>query len=160
MAGNRVLFHVVALASGVIFGFGLAISRMTDPDKIRDFLDIAAIPTGGWDPSLIFVMGGGVLVGLVGLRLHRLMVKPVAAAEFAMTDRVKIDTQLIVGSAIFGVGWGLSGFCPGPAIADLGLVPGSVLLFVVTMFASSWLTGGIVQRFDQAPSSASHVAPG
>lgn len=157
---RSILYQVSAAFSGVVFGLGLAISRMTDPQKIKDFLDLAAIPVGGWDPSLIFVMGAGVLVGLVGLRLDRFFRTPIAASAFIYTSRAKIDTQLVVGSAIFGIGWGLSGFCPGPAIADLGIVPGSVLLFVVAMFGGSWATGAVRQRFQGAPPSASQAAPG
>jgi uncharacterized membrane protein YedE/YeeE len=129
--------------SGVLFGIGLSIARMTDPAKIWNFLDIAAIPHGGWDPSLAFVMAGGMLVGIVGLRLDRLlrMPAPVAAPAFIKTSRTRIDLPLVAGAAVFGVGWGLAGFCPGPAIADLGLRPGSVLPFVVAMFAGSWIAG-------------------
>ncbi len=157
---NGVLFHVTAAVSGVIFGIGLAIARMTDPQKVRDFLDLAAIPDGGWDPSLAFVMGGGVLVGLVGLRLDRLLRKPVAAVSFVRSDRSGIDGRLLLGSAIFGVGWGLSGFCPGPAVADLGLIPQSVFIFVVAMFAASWATGIYLHRRDHDEETAAHAAPG
>jgi uncharacterized protein len=146
---------VAALISGVVFGVGLSVARMTDPAKIKDFLDIAAIPTGGWDPSLIFVMGAAVLVGLIGLRADRLLRAPLAAPSFHRIHRMKIDTQLVVGSSIFGVGWGLSGFCPGPAVVDLGIVPGSVLLFVLAMLAGSWLAGQVMEwsapRSEPAP---------
>ncbi len=137
---------LAALVSGTIFGIGLAIGRMIDPLKIQNFLDFAAIPTGGWDPSLAFVMGGGVLVGLVGMRADKILRKPIAGAAFIKTHRTKIDAQLVVGAVIFGVGWGLSGFCPGPSIANLSLVPGSVWLFVVAMFAGSWVAGLIIDR--------------
>jgi uncharacterized membrane protein YedE/YeeE len=132
--------------SGVLFGIGLSIARMTDPAKIWNFLDIAAIPRGGWDPSLAFVMAGGMLVGIVGLRLDRFlhMPSPLAAPAFIKTSRTRIDPPLLVGAAIFGVGWGLAGFCPGPAIANLGLAPGSVLPFVVAMFAGSWIAGQFI----------------
>lgn len=150
---------VSAGLSGVIFGVGLAVARMVDPNKIWDFLDLAAIPTGGWDPSLAFVMGGGVLVGLVGLRLDRWlrMPKPVAAPAFSRNGRKKIDAQLVLGASIFGIGWGLSGFCPGPAVADLGLVPGDVWLFVVAMFGGSWVAGHILEW--RAPSAQTAEAP-
>ena len=143
---NRSLAGLAAaLVSGVIFGFGLALARMIYPHKIKDFLDVAAIPTGGWDPSLAFVIGGGVLVFLVGYRLDRFFRRPLAAPAFVRPDRVKIDSPLVVGAAIFGVGWGLSGFCPGPAIADLGLVPGDVYLFVAAMLAGSWAVGLVTE---------------
>ena len=135
-----------ALLSGIVFGFGLALARMTDPQKIKDFLDIASIPSGGWDPSLAFVMGGGLIVAAVGLRLDRLMHTPLAAPAFLRGTRVRIDAPLVGGAAIFGIGWGLAGFCPGPAIANLGIVPQSVLLFVVAMIASSWISGLVMEH--------------
>jgi uncharacterized membrane protein YedE/YeeE len=134
-----------ALASGVIFGIGLAIARMTDPQKIWDFLDVAAIPSGGWDPSLAFVMGGAAIVAFFGLRLDRFLRAPIAAPAFAHGQRARIDRPLVIGAAIFGIGWGISGFCPGPAIADLGIVPQSVLFFVLAMFAGSWIAGWAVE---------------
>ena len=134
-----------ALLSGIVFGFGLAIAQMTDPQKVKDFLDLAAIPSGGWDPSLAFVMGGAVIVAFFGLRLDRRMPRPVAAAEFLHGSRTAIDPPLVVGAAIFGVGWGLAGFCPGPAIAGLGIIPGAVAPFVASMFIASWLTGEVIE---------------
>jgi uncharacterized membrane protein YedE/YeeE len=140
------LFQVAALASGVIFGVGLAVSRMIDPAKVQNFLDFAAIPTGGWDPSLAFVMGAGVLVALIGMRLDKVLRKPIAGPQFVATTRTRIDRPLVAGAAIFGVGWGLSGFCPGPAFADLGLMPGSVIVFVAALLAGSWLAGLLMER--------------
>lgn len=157
---NRTLTGLVTAAiSGVLFGVGLSVARMTDPQKIWNFLDFAAIPSGGWDPSLAFVMVGGILVGLVGMRLDRILglKQPIAAPAFIKTHRTKVDAPLVVGAAIFGVGWGLSGFCPGPSIADLGLVPGDVWLFVVAMFGGSWFAGQILEWTDP-PSVASEPA--
>jgi uncharacterized membrane protein YedE/YeeE len=148
------LFHLTALLSGVVFGIGLALSRMIDPEKIWDFLDIAAIPSGGWDPSLAFVMGGGVLVALFGMRLDRYLGKPIVGPAFIKTSRTRIDRSLVAGAAIFGVGWGLAGFCPGPAFANLGLVPLSVLPFVAALLAGSWLTGLVIERARPAPPKA------
>lgn len=142
--------HPIGLAAlaGFIFGVGLAISRMIDPAKIFNFLDVAAIPSGGWDPSLAFVMAGGLLVALAGVRLDRLARRhaPLAAPAFIRPDRFRIDRELVIGSAIFGIGWGLSGFCPGPAFANLGLVPNSVGLFVISMLVGSWATGHVLER--------------
>lgn len=149
---NRTLLALVSAAvSGIVFGVGLSIARMTDPNKIWNFLDVAAIPTGGWDPSLAFVMGGGLAVAIVGLRLNRwlAMPAPVAAPAFIKTHRTKIDRPLVIGAVIFGVGWGLSGFCPGPAVANLGLVPDQVWIFVAAMFIGSWISG---QFMEFAPS--------
>lgn len=141
MRKGSLAFHVAAAGSGVIFGAGLAISRMIDPEKVKDFLDVAAIPSGGWDPSLALVMLGGVVVAFFGMRLDRLLTAPLAAPTFVQPDRVAIDRQLVAGAAIFGVGWGYSGLCPGPAVANLGLIPGSIALFVVAMLLGSWATG-------------------
>ncbi|MEJ0012729.1 MAG: DUF6691 family protein [Bauldia sp.] len=157
---NRTLTGLATAAiSGILFGVGLSVARMTDPQKIWNFLDLAAIPSGGWDPSLIFVMVGGILVGLVGMRLDRILglKQPLAAPAFIKTARTKVDTQLVAGAAIFGIGWGLSGFCPGPSIADLGLVPGDVWLFVVAMFVGSWVAGQVLEWTDR-PTVASAPA--
>ena len=151
---RAIVYQLAALASGAIFGIGLAVARMTDPQKIKDFLDVAAIPTGGWDPSLAFVMGGGVLVGLIGLRLDRLLAKPVVGPVFDRNGHSRIDRRLVAGAAIFGVGWGLSGFCPGPAFADLGLVPGDVFLFVFAMLVGSWGAGQVLEWRSTPPSVA------
>jgi uncharacterized membrane protein YedE/YeeE len=142
---------VVAIAaaatSGVIFGFGLAVARMTDPQKVKDFLDIAAIPQGGWDPSLAFVMGAAAVVAFFGLRLDRVLRKPLVSPAFLPLPPPQIDRPLVIGAAVFGIGWGLSGLCPGPAIADLGIIPSSVILFVLAMLAGSWLTGALPRSF-------------
>lgn len=148
---NRTLTGLfTAAVSGILFGVGLSVARMTDPQKIWNFLDLAAIPSGGWDPSLAFVMIGGILVGLVGMRLDRIfrLKHPLAAPAFIKTGRTRVDAPLVGGAAIFGIGWGLSGFCPGPSIADLGLVPGDVWLFVVAMFAGSWIAGQVLEWTD------------
>jgi uncharacterized membrane protein YedE/YeeE len=152
---RHALALVSAAVSGIVFGIGLSIARMTDPNKIWDFLDLAAIPTGGWDPSLAFVMGGGMLVAIVGLRLDRLfgLRTPIAAPAFVKTQRTKIDAPLVAGAAIFGIGWGISGFCPGPAVANLGLVPSDVWPFVAAMFAGSWVSGQFME-FSPTPSTS------
>jgi uncharacterized membrane protein YedE/YeeE len=154
---NRTTFGLATAAvSGILFGFGLSVARMTDPNKIWNFLDFGAIPNGTWDPSLIFVMVGGIVVGLVGMRLDRILRlrQPIAASAFVKTTRTKVDAQLVIGAAIFGVGWGLSGFCPGPSIADLGLVPQDVWLFVVAMFGGSWIAG----QFLDTPAARHHAS--
>lgn len=157
MIRSPVLF-VSALISGVVFGVGLAVSRMIDPAKVLNFLDFTAIPSGGWDPSLAFVMGGGVLVGLVGFRVDRVLRKPLVGLTFIKTHKTRIDAPLILGSAVFGVGWGFSGFCPGPAIANLSLVPGDVWLFVVAMIGGSWVAGQIMD-WTERPTARTAEAP-
>ena len=122
---------VPALAAGLLFGAGLTISGMTDPQRVRSFLDLF----GRWDPTLAFVMGGAVLVMAVAWRLRSRMGHPLFAEKFALPDRSDLDARLILGSALFGVGWGLAGLCPGPAIASLALAPAAVLPFVVAMLA-------------------------
>ena len=138
---NRNIWSIVAAGvAGLIFGVGLAISRMTDPEKVKSFLDVATIGDGTWDPSLIFVMGGGLLVTLVFYRLTRTMQRPLISLSFSWPTKIRIDRPLVIGSAMFGVGWGLSGLCPGPAIASLGLVPSEFILFAVAMLVGSWTT--------------------
>ncbi|MGB3632529.1 MAG: DUF6691 family protein [Rubrobacteraceae bacterium] len=126
---------VVALFSGTFFGLGLAISGMANPAKVIGFLDVA----GDWDPTLAFVMGGAILVTMPAFRVIFKRRSPVLAEKFELPTKKKIDAPLIGGSAVFGVGWGLSGFCPGPAITALvpalmtGLVP--VFVFFAAMIA-------------------------
>jgi uncharacterized membrane protein YedE/YeeE len=157
------LSFISAAASGILFGAGLSIARMTDPQKIWNFLDVAAIPSGGWDPSLAFVMIGGIAVAFFGLRLDRWLRlrAPLAASQFIKTHRTRVDAPLVIGAAVFGVGWGLSGFCPGPAIADLGLVPQDVYLFVVAMVVGSWVSGQILEWIEhpRSPVTLSEASP-
>jgi uncharacterized membrane protein YedE/YeeE len=160
---KRVVISILSAAvSGILFGVGLSVARMTDPQKIWNFLDVASIPSGGWDPSLAFVMIGGIAIGFFGLRLDRWLRlgRPLAGPAFIKTHRTRIDTPLVVGAAVFGIGWGLSGFCPGPAIADLGLVPQNVYLFVIAMVAGSWIAGQILEWTErpQTPATASAVS--
>lgn len=136
---NRGTWTLVAAAgSGLIFGLGLAISRMTDPEKVKSFLDVATIGDGTWDPSLAFVMGGGLIVALIFYRLTRPMQRPLISLSFSWPKKGQIDRQLVMGSSMFGVGWGLSGLCPGPAIASLGLAPAEFALFAAAMLIGSW----------------------
>ncbi len=122
---------LVNLFAGALFGLGLAISGMVDPQKVIGFLDVA----GDWDPTLAFVMGGALLVTIPAFRLIFKRPRPVLADEFELPTKKGLDTRLLGGSALFGVGWGLSGFCPGPAVTALatGLTP--VFAFVVAMIA-------------------------
>jgi uncharacterized membrane protein YedE/YeeE len=122
---------VPALAAGLLFGAGLTFSGMTDPQRVRGFLDLF----GRWDPTLAFVMGGAVLVMALAWRLRGRMRHPLFAEKFVLPGRSDLDAQLILGSALFGIGWGLAGLCPGPAIASLALAPAAVLPFVAAMLA-------------------------
>ena len=138
-AGLRAI--IAAASAGVLFGIGLAVARMTDPMKVKDFLDLAAIPQGKWDPSLAVVMAAAMLVAFFGLRIDRTMRRPVVAPAFAKRPAKPVDARLVIGAALFGVGWGIAGLCPGPAVANLGTLPFSVLPFVLAMLAGSWLAG-------------------
>jgi len=120
---------VINLAAGLIFGIGLVISGMVNPAKVLNFLDVA----GSWDPSLAFVMIGAIAVTASGYRLVLRRPKPLFDPGFHLPVRDKIDRSLVIGSAIFGLGWGLFGFCPGPAITSLGLAATGTLVFVPTM---------------------------
>jgi uncharacterized membrane protein YedE/YeeE len=119
------------LLSGLIFGFGLSLSGMLDPARVRGFLDVA----GDWNPSLAFVLGGAVTVSAIGLRVARRLDRPLFDRHFHLPKTRPVDMRLIGGSALFGIGWGLSGLCPGPAVATLtlGLLPTAV--FVAAMVA-------------------------
>lgn len=122
---------LVNLFAGALFGLGLAVSGMVDPQKVIGFLDVA----GEWDPTLAFVMGGALLVTIPAFRLIFKRQRPVLADDFELPTKKDLDARLLGGSALFGVGWGLSGFCPGPAVTALatGLTP--VFAFVVAMIA-------------------------
>jgi uncharacterized protein len=128
-----------ALFAGTLFGVGLAVSGMINPAKVVGFLDVA----GGWDPTLAFVMGGALLVTIPAFRVILNRPRPVLADGFDLPTRSTLDARLLGGAALFGVGWGLSGFCPGPAVAAVttGLAP--VFAFVAAMMAGmvlySWL---------------------
>ncbi len=118
---------------GVLFGFGLIISGMTNPQKILSFLDIAGL----WDPSLIFVMGGAILVGLAGFYLAKKRSEAFFGGALHIPARKDITKPLIIGSIVFGIGWGIAGFCPGPALVSLGGGQIKALVFVIAMLAGS-----------------------
>jgi uncharacterized protein len=120
-----------AFAAGLVFGLGLIVARMVDPAKVLGFLDLA----GAWDPSLAFVMGGAVAVAAVGFRLAARRSNPLAASQFQLPAGRGIDSRLMVGSALFGVGWGLVGICPGPGIVALAFGNGKAAVFMAAMVA-------------------------
>jgi len=122
---------VWAFLAGLLFGLGLIVSGMTDPSKIIGFLDIA----GAWDPSLAFVMGGAVLVGLVAFRFARRRTASFLGGAMHLPSARQIDRPLIIGSLAFGVGWGLAGYCPGPAVVAFGAGQEQAVVFVVAMIA-------------------------
>lgn len=116
---------------GLTFGLGLLISGMTDPGKVQGFLDLA----GSWDPSLAFVMGGGVMVGLIGFGVAKKKVVSLSGAPLQWPELTRIDRPLVLGSLMFGLGWGLAGFCPGPALVAMASGNDKALVFVLTMMA-------------------------
>lgn len=136
------LYVAVQGFAGLLFGFGLVLSGMIDPAKVQNFLDFA----GSWDPSLAFVMAGAVAVAFVGFRIAGRRARPVLAERFHLPTNRRIEPRLIVGPAIFGIGWGLSGFCPGPAVAALGLLAPGTFVFVAAMLIGMAVARGVAER--------------
>ena len=126
---------LIALASGLLFGLGLLAGGMTNPAKVKAFLDVA----GAWDPSLAFVMGGAIAVGLVAFRLARRRATAWSGAAMALPTSTAIDAKLITGGVLFGVGWGVAGLCPGPALVALTSGSSAALLFGGAMLAGMLL---------------------
>ena len=124
-----------AFVAGLVFGLGLLLSGMADPAKVLGFLDLA----GAWDPSLMFVMGGAVGVGAVAFALARRRTRSLLGERMQLPAKRTIDRRLIAGSALFGAGWGLAGFCPGPAIVALGIGETKAVVFVLAMLVGMWL---------------------
>ncbi|NUB46712.1 YeeE/YedE family protein [Fertoebacter nigrum] len=134
---------LIQFAIGLIFGVGLVVAGMSDPAKVLNFLDFAAIPARTWDASLAFVLGGAVAVTAIGFRLVLRRGQPVFGTAFHLPNARAIDARIITGPAIFGIGWGLAGFCPGPALTALGAGTLPAITFVasmlVGMIAARWL---------------------
>lgn len=122
---------VVAFIVGLLFGIGLIVAGMTSPAKVLGFLDLA----GSWDPSLAFVMGGAILVGLLGFRTAGRRERSLLGEAMRLPAAARIDRRLVLGGVTFGVGWGLAGFCPGPALASLATGGTKALLFTGAMVA-------------------------
>lgn len=125
---------IIALIAGIIFGLGLSISQMTDSARVLGFLDI----TGVWDPTLMFVLGGAVGVTVIAFRFILRRPQPFIATKFQLPTNNSLDRQLLIGSGLFGIGWGIAGYCPGPGVTSLVQGSGNSFLF---MFA---LIGGIL----------------
>lgn len=120
---------LIPALSGIIFGAGLALGGMTDPARVRGFLDVL----GDWDPTLAFVMGGAVIVMMIAWPIQKRLAHPIFAEKFALPDRNDLTPRLITGSALFGIGWGIAGLCPGPGIAALVIEPVSAAIFIIAM---------------------------
>ena len=121
----------IALTAGLIFAAGLTLGGMTDPRKVQGFLDVGEIFTGRWDASLAFVMGGALLISLIAFALVKATDTPWASATLELPSRRDIDTRLVIGAVVFGTGWGIAGYCPGPALASV-LAGGADALYFVT----------------------------
>ncbi|MGD9800918.1 MAG: DUF6691 family protein [Parvularculaceae bacterium] len=130
---------ISALFIGILFGLGLTISGMINPAKVIAFLDIA----GSWDPSLLVVMAAALAVSFVGYRIVLARRAPLFGAAFQLPTKTTIDRPLIVGSALFGVGWGLAGLCPGPAISAAALGDGDIYVFLIALAAGMLLKDGL-----------------
>ncbi|WP_438864837.1 DUF6691 family protein [Neptunicella sp.] len=125
-----------ALLAGILFGIGLTVAQMTNPQKVLDFLDIS----GNWDPSLALVMGGALIIAGIGFSLTKNRRKPWFANGFNPPKKIKIDRSLILGALMFGIGWGLVGLCPGPALASLAYASQELLIFVAAMLVGMLLS--------------------
>lgn len=122
---------LIAFLAGLTFGLGLLVSGMSSPDKVLSFLDLA----GDWDPSLAFVMGGAVLTATPFFLLAKRRMQPLVGAAYDDPERLTIDRKLLIGAVLFGLGWGLAGICPGPAVINLILAPGKTAAFMIAMVA-------------------------
>ena len=140
---------VTALLSGLVFGLGLIVSGMSNPAKVLGFLDLA----GAWDPSLAFVMAGAIGVGLVAFRIARGRSRSLLGAPMALPTNRAIDRRLVAGSVLFGIGWGVAGFCPGPALVALGFGANKALVFVAAMLAGMFVFE-LIERRPAAPPAA------
>ncbi|MEQ1484928.1 YeeE/YedE family protein [Methyloglobulus sp.] len=129
---------LASLISGILFGVGLSLSQMINPDKVLNFLDIA----GAWDPSLIFVMLGALEVTFISFKVILKRPSPVFDHKFYLATKKEIDKPLIIGATIFGIGWGLTGYCPGPAVAGLGFGNPEAVIMVITIYL-----GFVVHRY-------------
>jgi uncharacterized membrane protein YedE/YeeE len=122
--------NLIALLCGIIFGIGLSLSQMINPNKVLNFLDIS----GSWDPSLIFVMTGALAVAFVSFKWILKRPAPLLAESFHISKKSSVDKSLLLGAAIFGIGWGMSGYCPGPAVTGLGLLSLESVIMVVAIY--------------------------
>ena len=131
-------YLAVAAVAGLLFGFGLYVSQMVDPQKVLHFLDFTAIPSGGWDPSLAFVMGSALIVMFIAVRIGRARGKPLLDVQFHEPEFNRIDRPLVIGAALFGIGWGMSGICPGLAISLIAFWPQYLPVYLLALFVGSY----------------------
>jgi uncharacterized membrane protein YedE/YeeE len=143
MASLKLPYLATAALSGGLFGAGLYVSQMVDPLKVLRFLDFGAIPSGGWDPSLAFVIGPAIVVMFIAIRLGRRRDAPLFDSSFHEPEYRRVDGRLIGGAVMFGIGWGMAGICPGPAISLIAFMPDNLWIFLAAMFAGS-LAGSVI----------------
>ncbi|MBW8758151.1 MAG: YeeE/YedE family protein [Burkholderiales bacterium] len=143
---------VTAFIAGLVFGLGLLLSGMADPAKVLGFLDLA----GAWDPSLMFVMGGAVGVGAVAFAAARRRTRSLLGEPMQLPAKTGIDRRLVAGALLFGAGWGLAGFCPGPAIVALGVGESKAVVFVLAMLAGMGVFEFVERRRRPARTAAAH----
>ncbi len=134
--------NLVAIASGLLFGLGLGLSQMIDRQRVLGFLDI----TGHWDPTLLFVLGGAVTVTVIAFRFVLRLPQPVFATKFRLPTRTDVDWPLVLGAAVFGIGWGIAGYCPGPAIVAVVLKSWSPIVFLGAFVIGSLAAKRITHR--------------
>lgn len=144
MANTRLPYLASAALSGFLFGAGLYVSQMVDPLKVLKFLDFTAIPSGGWDPSLAFVIVPAILVMFIAVRFGRRRTAPMFDTEFHEPEYKRIDRRLVGGAALFGIGWGMSGICPGPAISLIAFPPQGIWIFLAALIGGSYAGSLIV----------------
>ena len=130
---------ITALIAGIIFGAGLVVSEMVNPVKVQGFLNIF----GNWDPSLILVMGGAVVVTLISSRFILRRTAPVFTDSFQLPVSTIIDRRLILGAVLFGLGWGLSGYCPGPGLVNALINPNEAMVFIPALLIGAWIGKGV-----------------
>ena len=138
MAVLKLPYLATAAVSGTLFGAGLYVSQMVDPLKVLHFLDFTAIPSGGWDPSLAFVMVPAVIVMFIAVRIGQGRRAPLFDVAFHEPEYKRVDGRLIGGAVLFGIGWGMSGICPGPAISLIAFVPDGLWIFLLALFVGSY----------------------
>lgn len=144
---------LVVLLAGMLFGFGLSLSQMVNPDRVLGFLDLF----GQWDPTLLFVLGGAVGVTIVSFRFILPCPRPVLGAKFYLPTSTKIDFPLIIGAILFGIGWGIAGYCPGPGWVSLILKTANPVLFLIAFCIGSFGYNALAKRKTDHPDRSSSL---
>jgi uncharacterized membrane protein YedE/YeeE len=138
--------NIITVFTGLIFGIGLIMSGMTNPAKVQNFLDLF----GSWDPSLALVMGGAILITMPGFWLVQKRQTPLFEDSFLIPQKTNLDFYLLTGSTIFGIGWGLGGFCPGPVVVSISTGSTGTLFFVITMLIGMVLAKLLILRLQKS----------